>query len=369
MAEIVLVASNSIIRHPRIWKIASSLQKKYSTSVLGWNREGVSSKDINNYIVRLILFGFRAPFGKPSLVFYYPLFWSWIFFKLLCIKPDVVHAIDFDTLIPCYAYKLIFKKKLVYDVHDRFAGYVPSQYSTLYNVINSAEEFFSKRADVLVTVSEKVQNTFRNRPKDCKIIMNVSEDFRLEEHKSEDGILTLVYTGLIIEDQGLERILQAISDLSGVQLVLAGRVGDGQLLDKMLEVPNVKYKGLLKRIDSLKLEAASDVMVVLYDLRYRKNQLSSPNKVFEAMMCGIPLITNMEQELVGKEVGCGIIVDYDNLDQIKQAIILLRDNEELRRRMGKNGRRAFEEKYNWCGMEKRLYELYSKLITQSIQLK
>jgi len=82
------------------------------------------------------------------------------------------------------------------------------------------------------------------------------------------------------------------------------------------------------------------------------------------MMCGIPLITNMEQESVGTEVGCGIIVDYNNIDQIKEAIILLRDNEILRRKMGHNARRAFEEKYNWNRMEEKLYEIYGHLMKE-----
>ena len=331
-------------------------------SALGWNREGVTSKDINGYLVPLTLFGLKAPFGKLSLIPYYPLFWTWIFFKLISNKPKVVHAIDLDTLIPCYVYKLLFRKKLVYDVHDRFAGYVPQKYLTLYNVINSVEESFCKRVDVMVTVSEKVQGTFSSRPSQHEIIMNVSEDYRLEKSKSEDDPLTLVYTGLISKDQGLDRILCAIRDMNGVQLVLAGRVVDNQILHDLLELPNVKYRGLLKRTESLKLEAGSDVMIVLYDLRYRKNQLSSPNKVFEAMMCGIPLITNMEQDIVDKEVGCGIIVDYDNLDQIKQAIVLLRDNENLRTKLGKNGRKAFEDKYNWNRMEQKLYEIYDGLL-------
>jgi hypothetical protein len=90
-------------------------------------------------------------------------------------------------------------------------------------------------------------------------------------------------------------------------------------------LPNVKYKGHLVPSESLKLEASSDAMVVLYDLHHGKNKLSSPNKIFDAMMCGIPLITNMEVELVGEEVGCGIIVDYNNIPQIKEAIILFRD--------------------------------------------
>jgi len=256
----------------------------------------------------------------------------------------------------------MFRKKLVYDVHDRFAGYVPQKYTALYSAINFLEELLSKYANILVTVSEKVLHSFRIRPKVCAIIMNFSEDYNLDREKLEDGILTLVYTGLICKDQGLERITAVIKDLKGVQLVIAGRIADKELLDQMLRLPNVKYKGLLERSESLKLESSSDAMVVLYDPQYRKNQLSSPNKIFEAMMCGIPLITNMEQQLVDKEVGCGIIVEYNDINQLKEAIVLLRDNSELRRKMGQKGRKAFLEKYNWSRMELELYKIYEGLI-------
>jgi glycosyltransferase involved in cell wall biosynthesis len=362
LAEIAIVASNSILRHPRIWKIANSLKKNYDTSAFGWNREGISSQDINRYIIPLSLFGLKAPFDRPTLILYYPFFWTWILFKLLANRPSVVHAIDLDTLLPCIIYKLILRKKVVYDVHDRFGGYVPTQYNALYKMINLVEELLSKQANVLVTVSDKVQGTFRLKPKVCAIIMNLSEDYNLNKSKLKDNMLTVVYTGLILKDQGLEMIASAIKGLSGVRLVLAGRIADKQLLDQLLKLPNVKYEGLLERKESLKLEASSDVMIVLYDLQYRKNQLSSPNKIFEAMMCGIPLITNMEQELVGNEIGCGIIVDYSDIAQIKEAIVLLRDNAELRKKMGQNGRKAFEEKYNWNRMEQKLYDIYSNLI-------
>jgi glycosyltransferase involved in cell wall biosynthesis len=338
----------------------SSLKKKYEISVFGWNREGISSEDTNKYIVPLSSYGGRAPFGRPILILYYPLFWTWIFFKLLLSKPNVVHAIDLDTLLPCSLYKLILRKKLVYDVHDRFGGYVPPKYTALYKAINLLEELLSKQADVLVTVSEKVQDTFRLRPKHCAIIMNFSEDYNLNRSKSEDGILTLVYTGLICKDQGLDILTAAIEDLNGVRLVLAGRVADIELLDKMTKLPNVNYVGLLERADSLKVEASSDAMVVLYDLQYRKNQLSSPNKIFEAMMSGIPLITNMEVNLV-RETDCGIIVEY-NVNHVRDAIIKLRDDPELRTRLGNNGRRAFVEKYNWDNMEKKLYQIYGNLL-------
>jgi glycosyltransferase involved in cell wall biosynthesis len=360
LPDIILVASNSIIRNPRIWKTISSLQKKYEVSVLGWNREGISSQDINMYNAPLKLLRVKAPFGKPSLIVYYPLFWGWTLFSLFKSRPKVVHTIDFDTLLPCLLYKFTLRKKLVYDVHDRYGGYVPPKYSWLHNIIDLAEELLSKQADVLVTVSRKVQSTFRYRPKQSEIIMNLSEEYDFDKSELEHNDLTLVYTGLICKDKGLDILFEVVNGLEGVRLVLAGRIEDSQLLHEMLRLPNVRYEGLLRRNDSLKLEASSDVMVVLYDLQYRKNQLSSPNKIFEAMMCGIPLITNMEQTLV-KEAGCGIIVEYD-IDQVRGAVIKLRDNSYMRKTLGENGRKAFVEKYNWDFMERKLYQIYSILI-------
>lgn len=360
LVDIAIVASNSVMRHPRIWKITNSLKKKYKVSLFGWNREGISSQVSNRYIAPLSFFGMRAPFGKPTLILYYPLFWIWILYKLFTVRPKVVHAIDLDTLLPCSIYKFILRKKLVYDVHDRFGGYVPPKYSNLFKATNLVEELLGKQADILVTVSGKVQQTFRLRPKNCAIIMNLSEDYNLNNSKQEDdGILTLVYTGLICKDQGLDLVMSALEDLQGVRLVLAGRPADKELLDKMIKSPKISYAGLLERADSLKLEASSDAMVVLYDLQYRKNQLSSPNKIFEAMMCGIPLITNMEVNLVD-EIGCGITVEY-NIDQVRNAIIKLRDDPELRTQFGKNGRKAFVEKYNWNSMEKLLFQIYDNL--------
>jgi glycosyltransferase involved in cell wall biosynthesis len=91
------------------------------------------------------------------------------------------------------------------------------------------------------------------------------------------------------------------------------------------------------------------------------------NKVLEAMMCGIPIITNISHDLVN-DTKCGLIVEYDNVEQIKQAIITLRGNPELRRLFGTNGRKAFLEKYNWSKMEEKLLRTYETLFNDKISL-
>jgi glycosyltransferase involved in cell wall biosynthesis len=85
------------------------------------------------------------------------------------------------------------------------------------------------------------------------------------------------------------------------------------------------------------------------------------NKLFEAMMCGVPIITNVATEIVN-ETQCGITVDYNDIEQIKEAIANLRDDPELRKRLGDNGRKAFLQKYNWAAMEQKLFKIYDSLL-------
>jgi glycosyltransferase involved in cell wall biosynthesis len=106
-------------------------------------------------------------------------------------------------------------------------------------------------------------------------------------------------------------------------------------------------------------------MIALYDLKVQtQNKFVVGNKLFKSMMWGIPIITNVANEIVS-ETNCGIIVDYGNADKLKSTIISLRDNVQLRRTLGQNGRKAFEQKYNWKIMEQRLYDIYDNLLDSS----
>jgi len=159
----------------------------------------------------------------------------------------------------------------------------------------------------------------------------------------------------------IEKIVDAIKELDSVELHVAGRVLDKKLLDKILQHSNVKYKGLLQLADALTLEGNSDVMIVLYDQDVAINRVANPNKTFEAMMFGLPVITNVTPKLI-KETECGILVDYNDLKQIRAEVIKLRDNLELRQKLGSNGRKAFEQKYNWSAVEKELFTVYQNLL-------
>lgn len=365
MVDVAIVRSHNILYDSRVRKIAESINKKYSVFVLGWDRRGISKKNISDNLMKFKLFSLQAPIGRPSLIWYLPFFWSWVFIKLVTLRPQVVHACDLDTVIPCSLYKTIFGKKLVFDVFDRYAmANIPQKNKFLYSFVTTLEESYSEHADVLITVGKNVLRTFKRKPKYFEIIMNTSEDHPMKKDNHEKNLLTLVYTGAIVRNRGIEQVTAVIKDVEGVELVVAGWVIDNELLNELMKMPNVKYVGLLEPADALTLEGNSDVMVILYDLKIQNHNFANPSKTFEAMMLGLPIITNVTHDII-KDAEFGIIVNYEDLDQIKSAIISLRDNAEIRKRLGENGRKAFERKYDWKMMEQKLYKIYDGLLKQT----
>jgi len=375
LIDIVVVrTANSIIYDPRVKKIIDSLSKKYSIFALGWNRDGVSQEEIDNYKVKIELFRIKTSVWKPSLLriftrllIFFPPFWMWVLIKLLIRRPKVIHACDLDSMPPCYIYKILFGKKLVFDIFDRYAmALIPPRFKRLFYVINFFEEFFCKHSDALIIAGgEKVLRTIQNKPEHFDVLMNCAQEYFIdnEKSKSKDGDhnFKLVYTGGIRGDRALESVTEAIRDLNSVEFVIAGPIIDKKVLLKVQKLPNVKYQGILPPIKALSLEASSDVLVALYNPEILWNSITLPNKLFEAMMCGIPIITNVCHEIVN-ETGCGIIVEYDNVEQLKDTIIKLRDDPNLRKRLGENGRKAYLEKYNWGIMEQKLYKIYDELL-------
>lgn len=383
LIDLVVVRSNSIIYSPRVRKIINSLSKKYSILALGWNREGVSKEKVENYVSNLWLLNLRAPYGKIRMIAIIPIFWAWIFINLLKANPKVVHSCDFDTIVPCYIYKILFRKKLVFDVCDRYAmAYIPPKFKILYSTINSLEEIFAKHSDALITVSEKLLRTFHRVPEQTAIIMNCLEQDIInpmkrcfndhkepteEYEKGKDNeenrcIFTLLYAGNIVKGRGLENIIPAIENLHDVKLIIAGKTIHEDLLQSLLLLPNVEYRGILEPVEALTLNLYSHAVIILYDPQVPNNNFSMSNKMFEAMMLGLPIITNVSTEVVRDEVNCGIIVDYNNINQITEAIKSLRDDPLLCQKLGCNGQKACLRKYNWEMMEKKLKEIYENLL-------
>jgi glycosyltransferase involved in cell wall biosynthesis len=94
-----------------------------------------------------------------------------------------------------------------------------------------------------------------------------------------------------------------------------------------------------------------------------KNKYASPNKLFEAMMCGKPILVsdNSSMARIVRHNKCGLVIPYGDVGAIRDAIVKLMTNPGLQEELGINGRKAYEEKYSWTIMENRLVTAYKNL--------
>ena len=164
-----------------------------------------------------------------------------------------------------------------------------------------------------------------------------------------------------MKNRGLEVIKEAIKGVENIEFLYAGKVVDRDLFEKLSSLTNAHYRGRLSPADASDLESQADVFLILYDLKVPIHKYAIPNKLFTAMMFGKPSITNLAINILHK-FNCGILVDYDRVEEIKEAIITLRDNPDIRNKLGTNGRNAFESEYNWNEMESRLFEVYRRVL-------
>jgi glycosyltransferase involved in cell wall biosynthesis len=137
---------------PRIAKEAASLARAgYDVHAILWDREGAHPRAETRDGIRIHRVSLRAPEGRPSLILRVPAWWIRLVLRILRLRPDVVHAVDFDTVIPAYFAARIRRAPLVYDVFDVYADMVTASIPPwVRGRLASAERRMVSRADAVI---------------------------------------------------------------------------------------------------------------------------------------------------------------------------------------------------------------------------
>lgn len=366
MKRVIIIRSSN--KPARVIKEAVSLKKAgYSVDILYWDRNTNKSRIETNDGISIRYFGLKAPYGKLSLIPYLFLWWIYEFIFLLNNNYDVMHACCFDTIIPPIFIKLLKKKKIVYDIFDFYSESLPSSIpKKIAYWVSNLEKFCIQFADCVIIVDESRYVQIKgSKIQNLEVIMNCPVDILVKsDNNSKNDNFTIFYGGMISKTRGLNELLNAINDEPSITLVVAGMGEDEDLYRSKFEnKKNIIYLGWINYQKYIELTAQSDIVFGFYDPGIPNNKLASPNKLFEAMMCKTPVIINEEtsmKEIVSNEK-CGIITPYDNINLLRESILKLKNNPEIASEMGLNGRKAFETKYNWNIMEKKLCNLYLKI--------
>lgn len=126
---------------------------------------------------------------------------------------------------------------------------------------------------------------------------------------------------------------------------------------------DVRYDGWVSRSEVAQiLNTARAGLVVLQPVERFK--LAYPIKLFEYMAAGIPVIASnfpLWREFVD-EARCGLLVDPERPEEIAKAMLWMIDNPEEAEAMGRRGRAAILERYNWDQEADALIQSYERIL-------
>lgn len=291
--------------------------------------------------------------------------------KALAIDANLYHFHD-PELIPV-GKKLKAKGKcVIFDSHED----VPLQiYNKTYipklirPIISKTYAWYEKsgitKFDAIIIAGPGYEQRMKKMNLNTHYIYNYPIIENSEMGNWEDKRNEVAYVGTLLQERGIKEMVQSMENVEAT-FNLAGKWHFDDYKNEVMNLQSwkkVKFWGFVNREQINKIHTRSKVG--LCTLMPIATYLDAyPVKMFEYMAAGIPcVISNFPMlQKVMEEENCGICVDPKNPIAISEAVNTLLENNALAQKMGQNGRRAVEEKYNWKTQEKVLIDLYSDIL-------
>lgn len=288
-------------------------------------------------------------------------------------RPEIAHFHD-PELLPWAILLRLKGIKVVYDVHEDMPQQVKHNpglprlaQRTLPPFVNLAEWLGAKAINGLVGPTTTITERF---PPDKTILVR---NFPLlaELHAPQPTPMCerpaqFAYVGYISEVRNIFGMMRAISLLKdrGGQLRLVGSFAIEETERRAKAMPewsSVQFDGWASR--SQVAQAMGDARAGLVVLRPVEHEmLTLPIKLFEYMAAGIPVIASdfPVWRAIVEGAECGLLVDPLDEEAIANAMRWILDHPQEAEAMGRRGRAAVEQQFNWDHEASTLIAFYRK---------
>jgi glycosyltransferase involved in cell wall biosynthesis len=296
-----------------------------------------------------------------------------VFSKARELDVDIYHLHD-PELIPIGLKLKRLGKKVIFDSHEDVAKQMlgkhylslPVRYF-LSHAFATYEWLVCRRFDAVVAATPAIRDKFQCINVDTVDINNFPMWGELASEVAWAAKEKAVcYVGGIASIRGIRETVRALEHVtSGVRLLLGGEFSEPDVAAELKAYPSwkaVDELGFLDRDGVRKVLERSIAGLVMF-LPLPNHIDAQPNKMFEYMSAGIPVISSnfpLWREIVeGND--CGLCVNPMDPEAIAAAIDFLVSNPERAKQMGENGRQAVQARYNWTVEEGKLLALYGSL--------
>ncbi len=230
----------------------------------------------------------------------------YFFYKSKKIAIINIHSL---SLLPLGVFlKYIFKAKLIYDTHE-LETEVDNLHGLRKKLSKIVEKILIKYTDHVFVVSNKISDWYKkeylipkptvllNAPKNRKI--KKTNYFRKFFKLNKDQTI-FIYQGILIKGRGIDILLETFKNRSDHKAVIIF-MGYGELENKIIKMAK-KYETIffhhaVKPNEVYNFTASADIGVSLIENTCLSYYFCMPNKLFEYIMTGLPVIVSNCEEM------------------------------------------------------------------------
>lgn len=312
-----------------------------------------------------------------SLRILYPAFWRQARPLLLAMRADVYHAHDLDALWPAAAAAKQRDVPLVYDSHEFWIEQSSLVDRPLIRHFWALlERRLIRQVHRTITVGTSIARSLQERYglDQVTVVRNLPlyrppvESNRI---RSELGLAAgrpvVLYQGGFLTDNGLAEQIEALAGLDeDLALVLIGDGPTEGALKELVRRQNLEGRVyFIPRVPFAELHSytcSADLGLCLIKGTGKSFYYSLPNKLFEYLMAGLPVLASSfpDMRAVVEESGAGLVVNPQDLRDIREKVqCFFADPSRLQ--TYRQAALAAAQRYNWEQEAPRLLSLYANL--------
>ncbi len=362
------------------YKLASSFIKEgYEVcSICPYADESVLESDIG---VRFITFSRKKGWWNRIKSVY-------TLFKLgKGVPTDVYIAPEPESWVSALMIKLFKGGKVVFDMHEhnpnKMAQFFPKflhkpiEYITL-----KVMRLFARFTDLIILTRESFEPLWKGISTPRITVLNtnhlqpICSDIPQSLLEKYANIPTIIHQGVFGTIRGSYQLLEAmeiaVKEIPSLCCIILGEYIYGSeeeyrkaIHDKKLD-EHIHLLGVVPFEEVPKYIRVSKIGLILFQPGFSNHTLAMPHKLFDYMREEVPVIVPdfaIEVAKIVKESECGLCIDVTSPKTIADAIVSLLRNPEEANRLGKNGRKAVEIRYNWQKEEQVLLDAVNRLLS------
>lgn len=303
---------------------------------------------------------------------------NWLRFAKAALgtKADLYHFHDPDLLFVGLFLAQFTKRPVIYDSHDPYVEAIYQRewlplhlrfiVSRIFDVL---EKQVAKRLSAVIIANDAQQARFpqaalvRNYP-DLAAFKAVA--------KNNPPIPLVVHAGMLTEPRGAFELVEIAKLLAhrNLDFFVLGPFANESLECQIKTRANrlglqrrLKFEGRVPHQRVVQCLADASVGLITF-WETTNHLLIVPTKLFEYMACGVPVVTSDLPPIRHyiEETNCGLLVPPRDAQAFAQAVEFLLDHPNEAHEMGRRGRQAVFDRYNWAPEEKKLLDLYRELL-------